>query len=223
MSSIKLLTLRELDFNNTILFDCHKINEYGEPLNIWRWLFNNYSEHIPMRSFQIESNFKRAVEDMFHTNEFKYQKLLKTMQMYEPLDPYHITEEHTGGNKMSTQTSTPEGKEIVTNFETSMDNLTHKETSSSETTYDNAKTKITFDNNVSETFEDKTLDGLTSSSKRYDKRTGNIGNHALSDLVDKERDSVLNFNLVDIICKDIIKLTCLQIFSLGDETESEEI
>lgn len=219
VSSLHLQTLRELDFNNTILFDCHKITDYGEPLNIWRWLFNHYSEHIPMSHFQIESNFKACVEDMFRTNEFKYQKLLKTMDMYDPLNPYHITEEHTLGSKVGKQTTTPSGITKVQDKSTSMDNLTPQVTDESETSYINAKTEVTYDHDVSETFEDKTLNNLSSSQKRFDSRKGNIGNQTLSDLMNKERESALNFNLIDIICKDIIDMTCLKIYSPVNWTE----
>lgn len=221
--SVKLNTLRELEFNNMILVDCHKISEYGEPLLIWRHLYNKYSERTPLREFQIESAFKVACEDLFHVNEWKYQKLLKTMEMYDPTSPYHIKEEHTLGAKQGKMTTTPNGTTTTTNKQTSMDNPnTLNITDSSETSYDNANTKVEYEHNISETFEDKTLSNLASSSKKYDSRTGNIGNHAFSDLMDKERESIMNFNLIDIICKDIIDKTCLKIFSLVDYTDDEE-
>lgn len=206
------MTLDKCNFPYTVLSNCKNIEMYGGAQNIWERLLYTKGHYIILENFRYFRNFNEAVENMFLSNEFKYKHLLNTMVDYNPLDPYHITEEHAIGNKQSSNTITPEGTQITKQYETSFNNLDPKLTGQSDTSFEDYKTVNSFNNDVEEHFKDVSMQNLTSSEKKYVSREGNIGNHALSDLLDKERKSVI-FSLWDIICNDIVDLTCYKIFN----------
>lgn len=209
------VTLDDSNFPYTVLSDCKNIEKYGGAQYIWEWILEKKGHYILLERYRYFRDFNNAVEAMFLSNEFKYTHLLKTMDDYNVLDPYHIVEEHATGNKVSESTSTPSGKTISTDYETAFNDLDPKITGKTEGEYDNYKVTSSFKNDVSESFkngdDNVTMDNLTSSEKKYVSRIGNIGNHAITDLIDKERKSVY-FSLWDVIANDIVDLTCYKIF-----------
>lgn len=207
----KLKTLSELNFNRAILISCKDIEDYGDYHDIWDYLIKKYGIYKPLPLFQDYSEFKEAVEVMFLANDYKYKRLLKTLVDYDFLKPYNIEEEHLIGEKHANTKDTQNGSSTVDNSETSFDNLTLQPTSASTTTLNGVNTEHSYTNKVSENYKDETFTELTDSVKRKDSRTGNIGNHAISDLVEKER-KVANYRLWDEIARDILDLTCYKIF-----------
>lgn len=199
-----------------LLIDCENIIALGF-LDLWSYLSEKYGHyHLLERYYQngllMYFPVKEALNSLFLANAFKYKHLLDSLNDYNPLDPYHIVEEHATGNKVSANTSTPQGTTITKDYETSYDDTVNANLSGkTETSYDNYSVKNSFENNVSESFQDKTMENLSTSEKKYVSRVGNIGNHAITDLLDKERRSVM-FTLWDVICKDITDMLCYKIF-----------
>lgn len=208
----KDLKLDDSDFPYTVLSNCKNVEQLGGAQNIWERLLYTKGHYTLLEKYKYFRHFHDAVENLFLANEFKYLHLLGTVTNdYDPLDPYHITEEHAVGKKQSDNTVTPSGTQTTNEYETSFDNLNPKLTGKSETEFNNFETTNSFSNNVSESFKDVNMTDLTSSEKKFVSRVGNIGNHALTDLIDKERKSVM-FTLWDVICDDIVDLTCYKIF-----------
>lgn len=207
----KLKTLSELDFNRSILINCENISAYGDYHSIWDYIIRKYGIYKPLPLFQDYLEFKEAVEVMFLANDYKYRRLAKTLIDYDFMKPYSIEEEHVIGERHSNTKETQNGSSTVADSETSFDNLELKPTASSTTTLNGVNTEHTYTSSVSETYKDETFSDLTDSMKRKDSRVGNIGNHAISDLVEKER-KVANFRLWDEIARDILNLTCYKIF-----------
>ena len=116
------------------------------------------------------------------------------------------------GAKRGGETSTPSGKQVNTQKSTTYDNTSDlKVKEENEVSYDGYKVDNEYKNNISETFQNESFSGLTSSIKRKSKLSGNIGNHSFSELMEKERKTA-NFALIDEIAKDIIDVTCYKIF-----------
>lgn len=199
-----------LNFDNNVLVDCKDIEiiSNGNHVELWMYFMNKYSKRTPIGVYQIEQYFKTAVEILFKANNFKYTRLLNTQIDYDVLSPYHIKEEHVTGSKVGNTTTTPNITNETTSKETSFDDLNPK-VASVDTSVSSGSTTTEVNHNISETFEadNKELTNLANSEKRFDSRTGNIGNHANSDLISKER-TVANFVLWDIVCKDIVDYTC---------------
>lgn len=206
-----LKTLYELAFDRSILKDCKNISSYGDYKSIWDYIINKYGIYKPLPIFQDYTEFKNAVDVMFLANDYKYSRLAKTLIDYDFMKPYNIEEEHIIGEKHSNTKDTQNGSSTVSDSETSFDNLTLNPTTSSTTTLNGVNTEHTYTSSVSETYKDETFSDLTDSMKRKDSRTGNIGNHAISDLAGKERN-IANFRLWDEIARDILNLTCYKIF-----------
>lgn len=207
----KLKTLAELNFNRAILINCENISAYGEYHSIWDYIIRKYGIYKPLPLFQDYNEFKEAVEVMFLANDYKYRRLAKTLLDYDFMKPYNIEEEHTIGEKHANTKDTQSGTSTVTNNETSFDDLTLNPTGSSVTNLDGVSSEHTYTSSVSESYKDETFSDLTDSLKRKDSRVGNIGNHAISDLVEKER-KIANYRLWDEIARDILNLTCYKIF-----------
>ena len=203
-------TFEDLHFDYNVLIDCKDINRIsnGNHVELWLYFMAKYSKRTPFEAFQTEHYFKTAVEILFKANNFKYTRLLNTQINYDVLSPYHIKEEHVTGSKIGSTKATPNITNETTSKETSFDNLTPK-VASVDTSISSGSTTTEVNHNISETFEtdNKELTNLANSEKRFDSRTGNIGNHANSDLISKER-TVANFVLWDIVCKDIVDYTC---------------
>ncbi|MCQ2053191.1 MAG: hypothetical protein MJZ03_04570 [archaeon] len=205
-------TLVQLNFNRAVLSNCKDITNYGDPREIWDYVIKKYGIYKPLPLFQDYAEFKEAVEVNFLANEYKYRKLFETLNAsYNFLKPYDIEEESLLGEKMSKETVQPTGSVKVSNSSTSFDDLSPKLTDESLTSYQGMKTETSYENNMSDTYKNETMSGLTSSSKRKNARTGNIGNHAYADLVEKER-KIAYFKLWDEIARDILDLTCYKIF-----------
>ena len=204
------LTFKDLNFDLNVLVDCENINRIsnGNPVDLWLYFMNKYSMRTPIGAYQTESYFKTAVEILFKANSFKYNRLLETQIDYDVLSPYHIKEEHVIANKIGNTTTTPNITNETTSKETSFDNL-NPQLSSIDSTVSFGSTTTEISHNISETFDtdNKQLSNLANSEKRLDSRKGNIGNHANSDLISKER-KVAEFVLWNIVCKDIVDYTC---------------
>lgn len=204
------LTFKDLNFNLNVLVDCENIDRIsnGNPVDLWLYFMNKYSMRTPIGAYQTESYFKTAVEILFKANSFKYNRLLETQIDYDVLSPYHIKEEHVIANKIGNTTTTPNITNETTSKETSFDNL-NPQLSSIDSTVSSGSTTTEISHNISETFDtdNKQLSNLANSEKRLDSRKGNIGNHANSDLISKER-KVADFVLWNIVCKDIVDYTC---------------
>lgn len=204
------LTFKDLNFDLNVLVDCENIDRIsnGNPVDLWLYFMNKYSMRTPIGVYQTESYFKTAVEILFKANSFKYNRLLETQIDYDVLSPYHIKEEHVIANKIGNTTTTPNITNETTSKETSFDNL-NPQLSSIDSTVSSGSTTTEISHNISETFDtdNKQLSNLANSEKRLDSRKGNIGNHANSDLISKER-KVADFVLWNIVCKDIVDYTC---------------
>lgn len=204
------LTFKDLNFDLNVLVDCENIDKIsnGNHVELWLYFMNKYSMRTPIGVYQTESYFKTAVEMLFKANSFKYNRLLETQIDYDVLSPYHIKEEHVIANKIGNTTTTPNITNETTSKETSFDNL-NPQLSSIDSTVSSGSTTTEISHNISETFDtdNKQLSNLANSEKRLDSRKGNIGNHANSDLISKER-KVADFVLWNIVCKDIVDYTC---------------
>ena len=206
------LQLNEVGFSYEVLNNCRNINDYGTPQEIWGFLVTNYGTHVPMSCYQTGAQFKYICEIIFYTYEYKYKRLKETLGEYDPTKPYLMEEERYVGEKRSGETSTPSGKQVNTNKGTTYDNTGElKLKEENEINYVGYKVESEYKNNVSDTFEDESFNGLTSSLKRKSKLSGNIGNHSFSELMNKERNTA-KFSLIDEIAKDIINVTCYKIF-----------
>lgn len=199
-----------LGFSPDVLIDCKDIQalSFGNHTNLWNYFMMKYSQRTPIRVYQIESYFKASLEVLFTANNYKYKRLLETQMNYDILSPYNIKEEHVVTSKTGKTKTSPNLTNEVTEKETSFDNLTPK-LANVETSTSSGTTTTEIEHTVSEVFEtdNKTLNDVANSEKRLDSRKGNIGNHANSDLISKER-KVADFTLWDIICKDIVDYTC---------------
>lgn len=204
------LTFKDLNFDLNVLVDCENIDKIsnGNHVELWLYFMNKYSMRTPIGVYQTEPYFKTAVEMLFKANSFKYNRLLETQIDYDVLSPYHIKEEHVIANKIGNTTTTPNITNETTSKETSFDNL-NPQLSSIDSTVSSGSTTTEISHNISETFDtdNKQLSNLANSEKRLDSRKGNIGNHANSDLISKER-KVADFVLWNIVCKDIVDYTC---------------
>lgn len=206
------LQLNEVTFSYEVLNNCKNITDYGTPQEIWGFLITNYGTHVPMVAYQSGAQFKYICEIIFYTYEYKYKRLKETLKEYDPTKPYLMEEERYIGEKRSGETSTPSGKQVNTNKGTTYDNTSDlKLKEENEVSYVGYKVESEYKNNISESFEDETFNGLTSSIKRKGKLSGNIGNHSFSELMKKERKTA-KFSLIDEIAKDIISVTCYKIF-----------
>ena len=206
------LQLNEVTFSYEVLNNCRNINDYGTPQEIWGFLVTNYGTHVPMSHYQTGTQFKYICEIIFNTYEYKYKRLKETLREYDMTKPYLIEEERYEGEKRSGETSTPSGKQVNTNKGTTYDNTGElKLKEENEVNYVGYKVESEYKNNVSDTFEGESFNGLTSSIKRKSKLSGNIGNHSFSELMNKERNTA-KFSLIDEIAKDIIRVTCYKIF-----------
>lgn len=214
---MKKVTLLNAKIPNTFLERIPDITDYGDPVMIWRYLIAKYGEHelldviaedlaigIPLM-FQM-------VEAMFAANRFKYQRYLNTMIDYDVLSPYSIYEEHVTGNKIGKTVNTNNMNVTEVNSETSYESTTFKDAYKTVTTPEGSSS-VEIERDISETFEDKSLSELSSSEHKFNSRKGNIGNHSNSDLIDKERKTA-NFSLWEIICADILDITCYKIFTV---------
>lgn len=204
------LTFKDLNFDLNVLVDCENIDKIsnGKHVELWLYFMNKYSMRTPIGVYQTESYFKTAVEILFKANSFKYNRLLETQIDYDILSPYHIKEEHVTASKIGNTISSPNLTNETTSKETSFDDLNPK-LSSVDSTVSSGSTTTEISHNISETFDtdNKQLNNLANSEKRLDSRKGNIGNHANSDLISKER-TVADFVLWNIVCKDIVDYTC---------------
>lgn len=209
LKSLGYKSLSELDFDESVISNCRNIQNYGG-INLWRYIVNKYGSNIPLQVYQDFYAFKNALELVFLEQEYKYKKLLETTQLdYDLLKPYHIEEEIVTGNKMSSETTSPSGSISNDTSETSFDSLEAKLKESVTTTFNN-QTSHSYTNNVSEIYKDEVFDGLSSSEKSKSTREGNIGNHVVADIIEKERN-ISNFSLWEVIAKDVIRYTCFSI------------
>lgn len=210
---MELKTLEELFDEN--IFDWELIKDAKDimfitnsnPYDLWATIIIKYGKRTPLERYQNPDSFKKAVELIFSINNDKYLRLRESLDIkFNPVAPYDITEEKTSGNKQGNITTAPNLTRTVNNSETSFDNLDPKLTSiNSQTDTGNSVTSV--EHNISETFEDETFSGLSSSEKRKVRRVGNIGNTPQSDLLTKYRE-FSDFSIFDVIARDIISLTC---------------
>lgn len=199
---------------------------YCTPDTLWKYLCNHYGQHKILDTYVhkqedafhvykvFELEIKEAIETLFEINKNKYDKLLKTTEDYDMFSPYHISEEHVTGTRQANTTNTNGTTITETGSETSFDSASLHTTNETVTRPSGSNT-IDYGSSKSETFgegtDQKTLENLTSSSKSYDSRVGNIGNHTYADIIEKERETA-NFSLYDVICRDVINEICYKIF-----------
>lgn len=198
------------------------ISEYGGAQDLWDFITNRYGEKKILSNFlshtedafgfykPYEEAVNRATQLIFKCYANKYEKLKNLDSSYDPFSPYNIQEEHATGNKQSKMTNQKGSGVETSDYETSFDNLTPKQTAKS-TSSTNGSDSTYFENNVSETFKDNTMNGLSSSEKKYSSRVGNIGNHVHADIIRKELE-IMNFSLWNEIAKDFTAELCYKIF-----------
>lgn len=207
----KLKTLDELNFSDDILLNCRNIvHLVGSPQQFWSYLIEKFGHYTPMPRYQEQNSFKTCCEYLFLANFDKFNKFYDTILDYDILAPYNIQEEHLKGERHSNVSNTQTGNSSNLNKETSMDDLTQQPVSSSSAN-SSILSSTTRGNDVADGFKSTILEHLSDSEKRLSSRSGNIGNHSFSELVDKERKTA-NFVFYDIICQDILDITCIKIF-----------
>lgn len=207
----KLKTLDELNFSDDVLLHCRNIvHLVGSPQQFWAYFIEKFGHYTPMPRYQDETSFTRCCEYLFLANFDKFNKLYDTILDYDILSPYNIQEEHLIGERHSNVSNSQTATSSNQNRDTSMDNLTSNPTTSSNS---NATVSNTTSrgNDVADGFKSTILEHLSDSERRLSSRSGNIGNHSFSELVDKERKTA-NYVFYDIICQDILDITCLKIF-----------
>lgn len=222
----RLIYLHDTTAFNPLL-NIAAVLQYTTPREMWDFLCFRYGEHRILETFLsfttdvfgsykvYESQVQLALSLMFEANKAKYDKLLQTTSPYDMFSPYHIKEEHVTGNKAGSVTNTNGTTITETQMESSY-NDTDPSVAGKTITSPSGSNSVSYSSDKSETFESgtdgqKTLSGMSSTSKSLDSRVGNIGNHTYADIVDKER-KMANFSLMDEIAKDIVKEICYKIF-----------
>lgn len=191
-------------------------SEYGTAKDFWEFMCMKYADRrlLPQYSVQDENDvfaveLSKRIQHILTANEFKYHKLLQTMEEYDPLKPYNIQEEHLTATKIDKQKTTPDVNETTGMYETSFDSQSVK-LAGENRAHTTGSTTLEYDNTITESFEDKTLTG-NSTVKNYNSRIGNIGNHTYADIVNKERQSAY-FSFWEILATDILSEITFRIF-----------
>lgn len=192
--------------------------------NVWITLQNKFGEHFLLPDVtDYENQFDGTciyqpsipklnfyLKEIFNDNNPKYNRLLLSLNgSYDPLKPYDIMEEESTADK-SSKMSTTYGEHTDTNKETSMDSTTQQP--AGQTVVGSHTDDTFYENTVSVNFEGSSFEsGISSMRHIKDRRSGNLGNLAYADIIEKEV-KLGRFSLFDIICRDITDVICYKLF-----------